>query len=65
MKMGFHPHIWSPIENEHETLTILELTDPATWAWFPTRLTSLSGKWTRSRCCAIIIPASWPSTQGH
>ena len=28
MKMGFHPHIWSPIENEHETLTILELTDP-------------------------------------
>lgn len=28
MKMGFHPHIWSPIENEHEMTTILELTDP-------------------------------------
>lgn len=28
MKMGFHPHIWSPIQNEHETTTILELTDP-------------------------------------
>jgi inosose dehydratase len=28
MKMGFHPHIWSPIQNEHETSTILELTDP-------------------------------------
>jgi inosose dehydratase len=28
MKMGFHPHIWSPIENERETLAILEMTDP-------------------------------------
>ena len=28
MKMGFHPHIWSPIENEHEMTTILELTVP-------------------------------------
>ena len=28
MKMGFHPHIWSPIQNEHEMTTILELTDP-------------------------------------
>ena len=28
MKMGFHPHIWSPIENEQEMKAILEMTDP-------------------------------------
>ncbi len=28
MKLGFHPHIWGTIENEHEMTTILELTDP-------------------------------------
>lgn len=28
MKMGFHPHIWSPVENEHEMTVILENTDP-------------------------------------
>jgi inosose dehydratase len=28
MKMGFHPHIWSPIENERETMAILDMTDP-------------------------------------
>jgi inosose dehydratase len=28
MKMGFHPHIWSPVENEHEMNAILEMTDP-------------------------------------
>ena len=28
MKMGFHPHIWSPIENEHEMTVILENTEP-------------------------------------
>jgi inosose dehydratase len=28
LKLGFHPHIWSAIENEHEMNTVLELTDP-------------------------------------
>jgi inosose dehydratase len=28
LKLGFHPHIWSAIENEHEMSTVLNLTDP-------------------------------------
>ncbi|MBV9038195.1 MAG: sugar phosphate isomerase/epimerase [Acidobacteriaceae bacterium] len=28
LKLGFHPHIWSAIENEHEMNTVLNLTDP-------------------------------------
>jgi inosose dehydratase len=28
LKLAFHPHIWSAIENEHEMNTVLELTDP-------------------------------------
>ncbi len=28
LKLGFHPHIWSAIENEHEMETVLGLTDP-------------------------------------
>ena len=28
LKLGFHPHIWSAIENEHEMNAVLERTDP-------------------------------------
>jgi len=28
LKLGFHPHIWSAIENEHEMNTVLDRTDP-------------------------------------
>jgi inosose dehydratase len=28
LKLGFHPHIWSAIENQHEMNAVLELTDP-------------------------------------
>jgi inosose dehydratase len=44
MKMGFHPHIWSPIENEHEMTVILENTDPRYVGLVPDTAHLLLGK---------------------
>ena len=63
MKTGFHPHIWSPVENEREMTVILENTDPRYVGLVPDTAHMVLGKMDPGEGgCARTMRASSPST---